>query len=96
MVTTTYCSAPQWGIASSQSPLDSASALRRKLLSLPCSSFSDAIRFAGFASETRVVASLPLNGVQESECGAGYGGRVDAGYGGRVDAGYGGRVDAGG
>ena len=40
-----------WGIASSQSPLDSASALRRKLLSLPCSSFSAAIRFAGFASE---------------------------------------------
>ena len=39
------------GIASSQSPLDSASALRRKLLSLPCSSFSAAIRFAGFASE---------------------------------------------
>ena len=40
-----------WGIASSQSPLGSASALRRKLLSLPCSSFSAAIRFAGFASE---------------------------------------------
>ena len=38
--------------ASSQSPLDSASALRRKLRSLPCSSFSAAIRFAGFASET--------------------------------------------
>ena len=58
------------GIASSQSPLDSASALRRKLLSLPCSSFSDAIRFAGFASETRVVASLPLNDVQGLRCGA--------------------------
>ena len=48
-----------WGIASSQSPLGSASALRRKLRSLPCSSFSDAIRFAGFASETRVVAYAP-------------------------------------
>ena len=47
-----YPSAAYQGIASSQSPLGSASALRRKLLSLPCSSFSDAIRFAGFASET--------------------------------------------
>ena len=46
-----YPCATNRGIASSQSPLDSASALRRKLLSLPCSSFSDAIRFAGFASE---------------------------------------------
>ena len=54
-------SATNRGIASSQSPLGSASALRRKLRPLPCSSFSAAIRFAGFASETRVVASLPLN-----------------------------------
>ena len=48
-----------WGIASSQSPLDSASALRRKLRPLPCSSFSAAIRFAGFASEAGVVACAP-------------------------------------
>ena len=52
--------------ASSQSPRGSAFALRRKLRSLPCSSFSDAIRFAGFASETRVGDSTgywrtPLN-----------------------------------
>ena len=45
--------------ASSQSPLNSASALRRKLRPFPCSSFSAAIRFAGFASETRVVAGAP-------------------------------------
>ena len=46
-----YLGRTNGGIASSQSPLGSASALRRKLLSLPCSSFSAAIRFAGFASE---------------------------------------------
>ena len=57
------------GIASSQSPLGSASALRRKLRSLPCSSFSAAIRFAGFASEAW--AAERENDVQEWRCGAG-------------------------
>ena len=51
-----YPSATNRGIASSQSPRGFASALRRKLRPLPCSSFSDAIRFAGFASEAGVVA----------------------------------------
>ena len=50
--TTVWACAPPWGIASSQSTLSEASALRRKLRSLPCSSFSAAIRYAGFASET--------------------------------------------
>ena len=47
-----YLPATNRGIASSQSPRGSAYASRRKLRSLPCSSFSAAIRFAGFASET--------------------------------------------
>ncbi len=59
-------SLPRWnqqgGIASSQSTLDSASSLRRKPRSLPCSSFSAAIRFAGFAAEAEgIVATLSLN-----------------------------------
>ena len=66
-----FPSATNRGIASSQSPLDSASSLRRKLRSLPCSSYSAAIRFAGFASEAGVVAPLHPNDVRSGERGEG-------------------------
>ena len=76
-----YLGGNNGGIASSQSPLDSASALRRKLRSFPCSSFSAAIRYAGFASETGGRLRLPLNDVRSSECVAGcVSGRADRSF----------------